>query len=80
MISQAYFPSKMVDDKFLLSWNDFAANAPNTFRNLWTDQDFTDVTLATEDNQQIRKHKVILSSCSQFDIAELYSFFFIIFV
>ena len=56
----------MDDNKFLLSWNDFEANAPNTFRKLWTDQDFTDVTLATEDDHQIRAHKVIISSCSQF--------------
>ena len=56
----------MDDDKFLLSWNDFATNAPNTFRKLWSDQDFTDVTLATEDDKQIRAHKVILSSSSQF--------------
>ena len=44
--------------------NDFEASAPNTFRQLWNDEDFTDVTLATVDNQQINAHKVILSSCS----------------
>ena len=50
----------------LLSWNDFASKAPNTIKQLWADQDFTDVTLATEDNQQIKVHKVILSFCSPF--------------
>ena len=58
--------SKMDDDKMLLSWNDFAANVPSTFRQLWADQDFTDVILATEDDQQIKAHKVILSSHSEF--------------
>ena len=33
---------------------------------MWNDLDFADVTLATADYQQIRAHKVILSSCSQF--------------
>ena len=47
-----YILFKMHYDKFLLSWKDFATNAPNTFRNLWTDQNFTDVTLATEDDQK----------------------------
>ena len=50
----------------LLSWAQFDTNAPNTFRQLWNDQDFADVTLATVDHQQIKAHKVILSSCSQF--------------
>ena len=49
-----------------LRWDHFETNAPNTFRNLWNDQDFVDVTLATADDKQIRAHKVILSSCSQF--------------
>ena len=56
----------MEDDKIIYYWNDFAENAPNTFRELWTDQNFANVTLATEDGHQIRAHKVILSSCSQF--------------
>ena len=36
------------------------------FKELWKDQDFTDVTLATVDDKQIRAHKVILSSFSPF--------------
>ena len=49
-----------------MQWGDFETNAPNTFINLWNDQDFADVTLATVDGQQIKAHKVILSACSQF--------------
>ena len=49
-----------------LDWDNFETNAPNTIRRLWNDQDFTDVTLATADYQQIRAHKVILSSSSEF--------------
>jgi predicted RNA-binding Zn-ribbon protein involved in translation (DUF1610 family) len=50
----------------MFNWNDHATNAPNTFKQLWGDRDFTDVTLATADDQQVKVHKVIISSCSQF--------------
>jgi hypothetical protein len=50
----------------LLTRNDFTDNAPNYFRQLWEDQHFTDVTLATADNRQIKTHKVIISLCSTF--------------
>ena len=56
----------MTDNTLKLCWDDFETNAPNTFRSLWNNQDFADATLATVDGQQIRAHKVILSSCSQF--------------
>ena len=56
----------MSDNTMELRWDHFETNAPNTFKKLWNDQDFADVTLATADNQQIRAHKVILSSCSEF--------------
>ena len=49
-----------------LCWDNFETNAPITLRKLWYDQYFADVTLATVDDKQIRVHKVILSSCSQF--------------
>ena len=52
--------------RMVLSWNDFELNAQNTFKDIWNDQDFADVTLASVDDQQIRVHKVILSSCSSF--------------
>ena len=56
----------MTDNILDLHWDHFVTNAPNTFRKLWNDQVFADVTLATVDDQQIRAHKVILSSCSEF--------------
>ena len=56
----------MTDNTLDLCWDNFETNAPNTFQKLWNDQDFSDVTLATVDDQQIRAHKVILSSCSEF--------------
>merc|ERR1712129_2381 len=51
---------------FQLAWNEFNSCTSKTFRDLYTDKEFTDVTLATEDGQQLKAHKVILSSCSTF--------------
>lgn len=56
----------MADIKFTLNSKNFEATAHHVFKQLWNEQDFADVTLATVDNQQIRAHKVILSSCSPF--------------
>merc|ERR1719508_80687 len=57
---------KMSSEKYSLSWNEFGTSAQSTFRNLIGDKDFTDVTLVSCDRKQIKAHKVILSSCSQF--------------
>ena len=44
--------------------NDFNLIAANTFQQLWGAEDFSDVTLATVDDHQIKVHKVILGSGS----------------
>ena len=46
--------------------SEFSDVAKNTFEDLLSDGNFTDVTLVTEDNKQIKVHKVILSACSPF--------------
>ena len=56
--------SNMTDENLLVSWQDFETSCPDILRNLWDDQDFTDVTLATGDGQQFRAHRVILSSAT----------------
>ena len=56
----------MSGDKFMLRWNEFEASAPSCLRSMWEYRNFTDVTLATSDNQQITAHKIILSSSSSF--------------
>ena len=53
-------------DKFCLRWNDFEVNISSAFREIRKDEDFFDVTLASEDDHQIKAHKVILSACSPF--------------
>ena len=55
-----------MEDTVVLSSTDFATSAPQILQKLWSDTDFTDVTLATADDQQIPVHKAILSACSPF--------------
>ena len=55
----------MQDEKLCLNWNDFQDLVKVSFGELRTDTDFTDVTLACED-QSIKAHKVVLSGCSPF--------------
>lgn len=47
--------STMVADKFCLRWNDFESNISSAFRELRDDADFFDVTLASEDDRQVKK-------------------------
>ena len=49
-----------------LSWNDFQNSTITTFNKLHDDEMFSDVTLACGDGNQIKAHRVILSSCSSF--------------
>ena len=55
----------MTTEKLCLKWNDFQDMIQASFEELRGDNDFTDVTLACED-QSIKAHKVILSACSPF--------------
>ena len=46
--------------------NDFVVHSRETFNSLFEDTNFTDVTLACTDQQQISVHKIILSAGSNF--------------
>ena len=54
------------DVKLSLQWNEFLENLTSVFGNLRCDSDFTDVTLACEDGQQVEAHKVVMASSSPF--------------
>ena len=54
----------MSSEQFNLAWKEFENSTSRSFRNLYLDQDFTDVTLATKDGKQIKAHRNILSSIS----------------
>ena len=53
-----------MSEKLCLQWNDFQENIRNVFKNLRESNDFTDVTLACEDGQQVEAHKLILAGSS----------------
>ena len=53
-------------EKLCLQWNDFGENITSSFKVLREDTEFTDVTLACEDCQQIEAHKVVLALSSPF--------------
>ena len=55
-----------MSDKLCLQWNDFKENVNSAFGILREDKEFTDVTLACEDGQQIEAHEVILAASSPF--------------
>ena len=55
-----------MEEKLCLQWNDFQDNIKSAFGKLRDDKDFTDVTLACEDGQQVEAHKVILAASSPF--------------
>ena len=56
----------MSSDRLSLKWKDFQSDASESFRGLRDNTDFSDVTLASEGNQQIKAHKVILAASSPF--------------
>merc|ERR1719309_735987 len=53
-------------DKFCLRWNDFEENIRHSFKSLRNEEKLFDVTLATDDGQQLQAHKVILCAGSDF--------------
>ena len=53
-------------EKLVLQWNDFKDNVKTAFGNLRDDKNFTDVTLASDDGQQVEAHKVILAASCPF--------------
>jgi len=56
----------IMTEKLCLKWNDFQENVSSAFGSLRDDIDFSDVTLAGEDGQQVEAHKVILAASSPF--------------
>eukprot|EP00092_Neocalanus_flemingeri_P083225 GFUD01104424.1.p1 GENE.GFUD01104424.1~~GFUD01104424.1.p1 ORF type:complete len:275 (-),score=30.23 GFUD01104424.1:32-856(-) len=53
-------------EKYHLTWNDFQSSQSCSIGQLLKSEEFTDVTLACEEDKQIEAHKVILSTCSPF--------------
>ena len=51
-----------MSEKLCLKWDDFQEDIKGVFGTLREDNDFTDVTLACEDSQQVEAQKVILAA------------------
>ena len=52
--------------KLCLKWNDFQSNISNSFSVLRNEDYLHDVTIVTDDSEQIAAHKLVLSACSDF--------------
>ena len=57
---------KMGSERYELSWKEFDQCTSQSFKNHFNKEDFSDVTLACDDDKQIKSHKMILSACSPF--------------
>merc|ERR1711934_789186 len=55
-----------MSEKLRMQWNYFKESVNSAFGKLREDKDYTDVTLACEDGQQLEAHKVILAASSPF--------------
>ena len=51
-------------ERFSLQWDEFETNLRNTFAGLRKGEDFSDVTLVSEDGHLLKAHKVLLSATS----------------
>ena len=47
-----------------LTWDGFSEHLKNVFNDLNTSKTFTDVTLVCDDDEILKAHRFILSSCS----------------
>jgi len=51
-------------EKFNLTWHTFILHGQDLFKNLFESQEFSDVTLISDDQHQYKVHKFVLSACS----------------
>merc|ERR1712126_282314 len=56
----------IMSENFCLKWNDFHSNISKSFNQLRYEDDFYDVTLVSDDQNQISAHKVVLSASSEY--------------
>ena len=55
-----------MSEKFTLRWNDFHVGVADYFRKFRNAEDFYDVTLVSDDQQQVSAHKIVLASASRY--------------
>ena len=55
-----------MSEKFNLKWNDFQTNVSKSFGLFRNEEYLHDVTLVTDDFNQVKAHKLVLSACSDY--------------
>jgi len=55
-----------MSEKFSLKWNDFHSNASKSFEVFRNEDYLHDVTLVSDDQQQVTAHKLVLSASSEY--------------
>ena len=55
-----------MSEQFCLKWNDFNSNVSKSFSLLRNEEYLHDVTLVTDDSNQVSAHKLVLSACSEY--------------
>ena len=55
-----------MSEKFCLKWNDFHSNVSKSFSLLRNENYLHDVTIVSDNNEQIAAHKLVLSTCSEY--------------
>ena len=53
-------------ENFNFTWREFNENSCNTIRKLFEDKQFSDVTILSEDGEEMKLHRAILASSSAF--------------
>ena len=56
----------MMAEKICIKWDDFQVNMSSSFARIRKDFEFSDVTLACEDGQQLEAHRAILAASSPY--------------
>ena len=59
-----YFQFTMNQEKYSLTWHTYSDHLKGMMKELMMNEDFSDVTLVTEDKKQIKANIAILSACS----------------
>merc|ERR1712126_797741 len=58
--------TRNMSEKFCLKWNDFSSNASKSFGSFRNEEYLHDVTLVSDDQQQVTAHKLVLSASSEY--------------
>ena len=56
----------LIMENFNFTWREFNENSCSTIRNLFEDKQFSDVTILSEDGEEMKLHRAILASSSAF--------------